>query len=147
MDGTWNAWLATLLDAPDESVRPGVDDGGARATFTRLRKGMGAGGGGRVMRRKDGAQRDIARRIRPGKRQPREKKAQFSRASPTLSSANGGLTPGLASRRRKNRVVRCCGFSSFFFFLLFSSLISSFFFRSAIFNSPCFFFLEVNVWF
>ena len=128
VDGTWNAWLATLLDAPDESVRPGVDDGGARATFTRLRKGMGAGGGGRVMRRKDGAQRDIARRIRPGKRQPREKKAQFSRASPTLSSANGGLTPGLASRRRKNRVVRCCGFSSFFFFLLFSSLISSFFF-------------------
>lgn len=60
------------------------------------RDGGGAGrGGGRVMRRKDGAQRDIARQIRPGKRQPREKKAQFSRASPTPPPSNRqrGINP------------------------------------------------------
>lgn len=31
--GTRNAWLATLLDAPDESVRPGVDDDAVWATL------------------------------------------------------------------------------------------------------------------
>lgn len=42
--GLQNAWLATLLDAPDESVRPGVDDDAAEATLA-YRSSMRANGG------------------------------------------------------------------------------------------------------
>lgn len=67
--GTRNAWLATLLDAPDESVRPGVDDDAARATLIPLfprrrpekRDERRQEWGSRVMRRKDGAHSEISR--------------------------------------------------------------------------------------
>ena len=123
--GVWctrNAWLATLLDAPDESVRPEGGwrrctgdahpvlrplprNDGARKGRMRDSGGMGRSGNEKKRRR---AQRDIARQIRPGKRQPREKKgAIFACVAPTPipryqpRPPTRGLTPRLASRRRK----------------------------------------------
>lgn len=113
--GTRNAWLATLLDAPDESVRPGVDDDAARATLIPLfprrrpekRDERRQEWGSRVMRRKDGAHSEISRaRYAREKGIVAKKRRNFrvrrAHTPPWYHpTANGGLTPRLASRRRK----------------------------------------------